>query len=69
MSFCRNGGLNMENKNEETFTEDTITEETSVEKNGLILKSNDKVKDTLFRTLFSDKKKLLSLYNALNGSN
>jgi len=59
----------MENKKEETITEDMITEETSVENNGLSLKSNDKVKDTLFRTLFSDKKKLLSLYNALNGSN
>ena len=26
-------------------------------------------KDTVFRTLFNDKKALLSLYNALNGTN
>ena len=31
--------------------------------------ANRKYKDTIFRMLFSDKKNLLSLYNALNGKN
>ena len=31
--------------------------------------ANKKYKDTIFRMLFSDKKNLLSLYNALNGKN
>ena len=31
--------------------------------------ANRKYKDTMFRMLFSDKKNLLSLYNALNGKN
>ena len=31
--------------------------------------SKRKYKDTVFRILFSDRKNLLSLYNAVNGSN
>ena len=30
---------------------------------------NRKYKDTVFRMLFTDRKNLLSLYNAVNGSN
>ena len=33
------------------------------------LSANRKYKDTVFRMLFSDKANLLSLYNAINGSN
>ena len=33
------------------------------------VKANRKYKDTVFRMLFSDRKNLLSLYNAVNGSN
>jgi len=32
------------------------------------LKANRKYKDTVFRMLFSDRKNLLSLYNAVNGT-
>ena len=32
------------------------------------LTANRKYKDTVFRMLFSDRKNLLSLYNAVNGS-
>ena len=31
--------------------------------------ANRKYKDTLFRMIFSNKRELLSLYNALNGTN
>ncbi len=31
--------------------------------------ANRKFKDTIFRMLFSEKEALLSLYNAVNGSN
>ena len=31
--------------------------------------ANRKYKDTVFRMLFSDRENLLSLYNAVNGSN
>ena len=34
-----------------------------------VVKANRKYKDTVFRILFSDRKNLLSLYNAVNGSN
>lgn len=34
-----------------------------------VLTANREYKDTVFRMLFSDKKELLSLYNALNGTN
>ena len=33
------------------------------------VKANRKYKDTVFRMLFSDRNNLLSLYNAVNGSN
>ena len=36
---------------------------------GKHLKANRKYKDTVFRMLFSDRKNLLSLYNAVNQSN
>ena len=32
------------------------------------LRANRKYKDTVFRMLFSDRKNLLSLYNAVNGT-
>ena len=35
---------------------------------GKHLKANRKYKDTVFRMLFSDRKNLLSLYNAVNGT-
>ena len=34
-----------------------------------VVKANRKYKDTVFRMLFSDRNNLLSLYNAVNGSN
>ena len=43
----------------------------AVKKNGNVRKNltaNRKYKDTVFRMLFSDRKNLLSLYNAVNGS-
>ena len=39
------------------------------EKQSILPVANRKYKDTIFRMLFSDKKNLLSLYNALNGKN
>ena len=36
---------------------------------GKIVRVNRKYKDTVFRMLFSDRENLLSLYNAVNGSN
>ena len=37
------------------------------QENNNVLVANRKYKDTIFRSLFSDKRNLLSLYNALNG--
>ena len=39
------------------------------EEQSILPVANRKYKDTIFRMLFSDKKNLLSLYNALNGKN
>ena len=39
------------------------------EESNILPVANRKYKDTIFRMLFSDKKNLLSLYNALNGKN
>ena len=39
------------------------------EEQNILPAANRKYKDTIFRMLFSDKKNLLSLYNALNGKN
>ena len=39
------------------------------EEQSILPAANKKYKDTIFRMLFSDKKNLLSLYNALNGKN
>ena len=39
------------------------------EEQSILPAANRKYKDTIFRMLFSDKKNLLSLYNALNGKN
>ena len=39
------------------------------EERSILPAANRKYKDTIFRMLFSDKKNLLSLYNALNGKN
>lgn len=36
---------------------------------GKEIRANRKYKDTVFRMLFSDRENLLSLYNAVNGSN
>ena len=38
------------------------------EESNILPVANRKYKDTIFRMLFSDKKNLLSLYNALNGT-
>lgn len=43
-------------------SETIVTNETAVE-------AQRNFKDTVFRALFNDKKALLSLYNALNGTN
>ena len=43
-------------------SETTVTNVTAAE-------AHRNFKDTVFRTLFNDKKALLSLYNALNGTN
>ena len=37
------------------------------EEQSILPAAKKKYKDTIFRMLFSDKKNLLSLYNALNG--
>lgn len=42
-------------------------EQTLQQADGVTVTVNTKYKDTVFRMLFSDKKNLLSLYNALNG--
>ena len=34
----------------------------------VVVRVNHKFKDSLFRAIFSEKKELLALYNALNGS-
>ena len=39
------------------------------EEQSILPAAKKKYKDTIFRMLFSDKKNLLSLYNALNGKN
>ena len=39
------------------------------EEQSILPAANKKYKDTIFRMLFSDKKNMLSLYNALNGKN
>ena len=39
------------------------------EEQSILPAANKKYKDTIFRMFFSDKKNLLSLYNALNGKN
>ena len=36
---------------------------------GKVLYANRRYKDTIFRMLFSDKKNLLELYNAVSGKN
>ena len=38
------------------------------QRTGASLTANRKYKDTVFRMLFSDRKNLLSLYNAINGT-
>ena len=43
--------------------------ETKYSNNSDILHTNKKYKDTVFRMLFSDKKELLTLYNAVNETN
>ncbi len=43
--------------------------ETKYSNNSDILRTNKKYKDTVFRMLFSDKKELLTLYNAVNETN
>ena len=40
----------------------------AVKRTGASLTANRKYKDTVFRRLFSDRKNLLSLYNAINGT-
>ena len=39
-----------------------------IRKTEITLTANRKYKDTVFRMLFSDRKNLLSLYNAINGT-
>ena len=41
----------------------------SVNRHGKSVSANRKYKDTIFRMLYSDRKKLLSLYNAVSGKN
>ena len=41
---------------------------TKTQRTGASLTANRKYKDTVFRRLFSDRKNLLSLYNAINGT-
>ena len=43
----------------------TVKKKQITEKN---LKANRNYKDTVFRMIFSDRKNLLSLYNAVNGT-
>lgn len=56
-----NGGLNMVNERNKIVWEKEPDRE-----NGSVSIANRKYKDTIFRSLFSDKRNLLSLYNALN---
>ena len=51
----------MVNENSKNVWEKDLRQE-----NGYVPTANRKYKDTIFRLLFSDKKNLLSLYNALN---
>lgn len=44
-----------------------VWEKETDQENSNVLVANRKYKDTIFRSLFSDKRNLLSLYNALNG--
>ena len=55
-------------KNREVVVRKNYTAD-SKRKVNKIVKANRKYKDTVFRILFSDRKNLLSLYNAVNGSN
>ena len=47
----------------------TKAKNTKIEKSGTQVKANQNYKDTVFRKLFSDKKNLLSLYNAISKNN
>ena len=55
-------------KNREVVVRKNYTAD-SKRKVNKVVKANRKYKDTVFRILFSDRKNLLSLYNAVNGSN
>ena len=46
-----------------------LTRNSSLAGNTVSLTANRKYKDTVFRMLFSDKKNLLELYNAVSGKN
>ena len=54
-------------KNREVVVRKNYTAD-SKRKVNKVVKANRKYKDTVFRMLFSDRKNLLSLYNAVNGS-
>ena len=55
-------------KNREVVVRKNYTAD-SKRKVNKVVKANRKYKDTVFRMLFSDRNNLLSLYNAVNGSN
>ena len=58
----------IKNKKQEIFGTDSCKKEDNMKKEKTKVRPQRKYKDTMFRMLFREKKELLSLYNAMNGT-